>query len=143
MQPSLRAQGLGRINSRGAARWQGAGDQRRDQEQQPAHEIGEEIVAGDAEELGFQRTTSDPRDSQTDHHARKRDGETTSHDVAQHVPLLGAEGHANSDLARPLPDQTRQHAVDADAREQQRRGSGAIVICSAVSGVFNFAPLVR
>jgi hypothetical protein len=53
--------------------------------------------------------TADERESLADHEAL-------------HAPALGTKCDADADLARACRDREREHAVDADGGEQQRRG---------------------
>ncbi len=44
---------------------------------------------------------------------------------AEHAALIGAERHADADLAAAFRDHVRQHAVGADRGEQQRQAGEA------------------
>jgi hypothetical protein len=65
----------------------------------------------------------DERDRQADGDAAERQPQAARDHEAEHGRPIGADGHADADLARALADQVRQHAVNADCgkRERERR----------------------
>ena len=59
---------------------------------------------------------ADDAERETDH----RPPQPLTHDEHQHVPRRRAERETNAEFARARRDHVREHAVDADRREQQR-----------------------
>ena len=52
----------------------------------------------------------------------QRDRERAAQDQGEHAAGVGAEREADAELAPPLADRARHHAVDADRGEQRRDG---------------------
>src|SRR5262249_38771853 len=57
--------------------------------------------------------------------ARRRQGEGLDQELQQNVARLGADGHAQADLPRPLGDADQHDVHDANAANEQRDGGDA------------------
>ena len=83
--------------------------ERRDLEQQAREKAREQERAGDS-----------------DNEACAREDEALAEDAPEDAQPIGAERHADAELARPLADREREHAADADRGNRQReRGEAA------------------